>query len=78
MSEDKVRAAALLPEECGMVCRLRYNQQTNLAEIYFGARTATQEVALGMSYWECEELVRTLSHLMAQVPPTKRGRKVTR
>lgn len=67
-----IKAAALLPEECGMVCRLRYNQNTGKAELYFGIRTPQQEVAFGMDYKETEELVRTLSHLMAQIPPSKR------
>lgn len=72
MSEDKIRAAALMPEQCGMVCKLRFNQSTGKAELYFGIRTPQQEVAFGMSYDETEELVRTLSHLMANVPPSKR------
>jgi hypothetical protein len=75
MSKDTVNAAALLPQECGMVCRLRYNQQTNIAELFFGIRTPQQEIAFGMDYYETEELVRTLTHLMEQVPPSKRGPK---
>jgi hypothetical protein len=75
MSVDTVRAAALLPTECGMVARLRYNQQTNIAELYMGVRTPQQEVAFGMTYWECEELIITLANLMQQVPPSKRGPK---
>lgn len=67
-----MKQAALLPEQCGMVCKLRYNTVTHKAELYFGIRTPQQEVAFGMSYAETEELVRTLSHLMATVPPSKR------
>lgn len=77
MSVSEVKAAALLPEECGMVCRLRYSESTGLAELYFGIRTPQQEVAFGMTYWETEELVRTLSHLMNQVPPRLRGKRKT-
>lgn len=75
MSVSEVRSAALLPTECGMVCRLRFNESTGLAEIYFGARTPQKEVAMGFTYWETEELVRTLTHLMQQVPPSKRGKR---
>lgn len=77
MSVDTVKSAALMPAECGMVCRLRYNDRTGIAELYFGIRTPQQEVAFGMDYYETEELVRTLSHLMQQIPPTKRGVKKT-
>lgn len=72
MSVEKVKAAALLPEQCGMVCKLRYNTVTGKAELYFGIRTPQQEVAFGMDYNEMEELVRTMTHLMASIPPSKR------
>lgn len=61
-----------------MVCRLRFNQQTGIAELYMGIRTPQQEVAFGMDYYETEELIRTMSHLMAQIPPTRRGKKKVR
>lgn len=72
MSIETTKSAALVPEQCGMVCRLRYNQGTGKAELYFGITTPDKEVAFGFDYKECEELVRTLSHLMAQIPPSKR------
>jgi hypothetical protein len=72
MSTEDVRAAALVPSECGMVCKLRYNESTGKAELFFGIRTPQKEVAFGMNYKETEELVRTLSHLMAAIPPSKR------
>lgn len=72
MSRDQVHAAALLPQECGMVCKLRYHETTGKGELYIGIRTPQQEVAFGMSYAETDELLRTMHHLMQQIPPSKR------
>lgn len=72
MGREHVHAAALLPQECGMVCKLRYKESTGKAEIYIGVRTPQQEVAFGMTYGETDELLRTLATLMSNVPPSKR------
>ena len=58
-----------------MVARLRFNENTGEAELYFGVRTPQQEIAFGMNYYECDELLRTMHHLMQQIPPSKRGPK---
>jgi hypothetical protein len=71
-SRTDLRQMMLPQYQLGMIVRKIYNASTNRWEIAFGVRDGKQEIMLGFTFSECEQLVRTMIGVMDTFTPEQK------